>query len=129
MKKLFINSSLILLSFGLFSSVQAQNIYQLQPLPGFGSHGDGSIHPGDVRAVNLGNQPLFDNQSNERGMAYDPTQTNVIVVDTHTGAGSSDHGVGQIYVLDAQSGANRDDGSGGQFVFNTNGMPLLPSQT
>src|SRR5882757_6873702 len=129
MKKLFISALLILIAFGLGCIVQAQNIYQLQPLPGFGSHGDGSLRPNDIRAVNLsGSQPLFDNGSNERGMAYDATQTNIVIVDTHTGASSSDHGVGQIYVLDGQTGANRDDGFGGPFVFNTNTMPVLPTQ-
>src|SRR4051812_9144285 len=103
MKNLFLKS-LLLLCLGLFCSVHAQNIYQLQPLAGFGSHSDGSLRPGDPLTFNLSNNALFDNASNQRGMAYDPVLTNLVIVDTHTGGSGSDHGVGAIYVLDARNG-------------------------
>src|SRR5436309_1846184 len=115
MKNLFLTPSLLLVGLGLCCSIQAQNIYQLQPLSGFGSHTDGSIRPGDTLTFNLSNNALFDNASNERGMAYDPVLTNLVIVDTHTGGGGSDHGVGAIYVLNAQNGLNLDNGSGGAF--------------
>src|SRR5205823_13080475 len=60
----------------------AQNIYQLTPLSGFGSHGDGSVRPGDI--------PTLDAAYNQRGMAYDQVLTNLISVDTHTGQAGSD---------------------------------------
>src|SRR4051812_1130847 len=126
MKKLLLSPTLLLITIAPFSFQSlGQNIYQLQPLSTFSTHGDGSLRPGDPIASNLGSQPLFDNASNQRGMAYDPTLTNLVIVDTHTGPGASDHGVGAIYVLDARTGANLDDGSGGSFVLNTNGMPTI----
>src|SRR5262245_13730423 len=128
MKKLFVNPTIILIGLGLFSTVQAQNTYQLQPLSAFGNHSDGSLRPNDTRALNLNNDPLMDNLSNQRGVAYDPLLTNLVVVDTHTGGGGSDHGIGGIYVLDAQTAFNVDNGLGGPFVLNTNGMPTLPNQ-
>src|SRR6185436_14509325 len=87
-----------------------------------------SLRTGDGTAINLSSNPLFDNGSNVRGMAYDPVLTNLVIVDTHTGANGSDHGVGAIYSLNALTGANVDDGLGGSFVFNTNGMPTVSLQ-
>ena len=110
----------LVFTIGFSPFLYAQNIYQLQPLTSFGTHGDGSVRSGDS---------IFDSAFNQRGMAFDPVLTNVIVVDTHTGTGASDHGVGHIYVLDGRTGANLDDGSGGNFVLNTNGLPTVgPNQ-
>jgi len=67
----------------------------------------------------------LDNAYNQRGMAFDPLSTNLVLVDTHTGQGASDHGVGHIYILSALTGANLDDGSGGDFILNTNGIPTI----
>jgi hypothetical protein len=96
MKKLFLCSFAIILAFAFCVTGTAQNIYQLQPLSTFGSHGDGSIRSGES---------IFDSGSNQRGMAYDPVLTNLVIVDTHSGAGFSDHPVGHIYVRDALTGS------------------------
>src|SRR5947208_2694542 len=93
-------------------AAMGQSIYQLTPLSTFGSHGDGSLRPGEAH---------LDNQFNQRGMAYDPVLTNLVVVDTHSGSGGSDHVLGNIFILNALTGANLDDGSGGDFKLNTNG--------
>src|SRR5437870_5382859 len=113
--------SLILVStLALITQTQAQNIYQLTPITGFGTHADGSLRPGDVH---------LDAAYNQRGMSYDPVLTNIVLVDTHTGQGSSDHGVGHIYVLNGYTGVNLDDGFGGDFILNTNGMVTVgPNQ-
>jgi hypothetical protein len=96
--------------------LSAQNIYQLSPLAGFGSHSDGSLRPGDNH---------LDSTYDQRGMSFDPVSTNLVLVDTHTGQGASDHGVGHIYILNALTGNNLDDGSGGDFILNTNGIPTV----
>src|SRR6266496_4367101 len=120
MKTCFRSLVVSLMAFSFFPVLQAQTIYQLMPITTFGTHGDGSIRPGEL---------FFDSLFNQRGMAYDPVLTNVIVVDTHTGSGSSDHGVGRIFALDGHTGNYLDDGSGGNFVLNTNGIPTItPSQ-
>jgi hypothetical protein len=94
----------------------AQNIYQMIPIGTFGTHSDGSLQPGDFP---------FDNGFNQRGMAFDPVLTNVVVVDTHTGTGGSDHGVGHIYILNGRTGQPVDDGFGGNLALNTNGIPTI----
>src|SRR6266478_3346316 len=116
MKTSFRTLFALLFALGFFSVSEAQNIYQLLPLAGFGSHGDGSLRPGDNH---------LDNAYNQRGMSYDPLSTNLVLVDTRTGQAASDHGVGHIYILNALTGANLDDGSGGDFILNTNGIPVV----
>jgi hypothetical protein len=118
MKKL-LSLSVIALFSCVTSPINAQTIYQLTPIPTFGTHGDGSLRPGEGP---------FDALTNQRGMAYDPTQTNLIVVDTHTGPAASDRGVGNIFVLNALTGGFIDNG-GGNFVLNTNGIGIVgPNQ-
>src|SRR6478672_5048449 len=96
----------ICLTGAFYFSAAAQPIFQLQPLSGFGLHSDGSVRPGES---------VFDSSSNQRGMAFDPILNHLVLVDTHTGAGGSDHGVGNIFILDAATGFTLDDGSGGDF--------------
>src|SRR5882672_2176084 len=116
MKTSFRTLFLLFLALGFLSVAHSQNIYQLSPLSGFGPHNDGSLRPGDSH---------LDNAYNQRGMAFDPLSTNLVLVDTHTGQGASDHGVGHIYILSSLTGANLDDGSGGDFILNTNGIPTI----
>src|SRR3954447_4216022 len=91
---------ILFINFVRLTAVHAQNIYQLVPIDTFGTHGDGSVRPGEV---------VFDSLFNVRGMSFDPVLTNVIVVDTHTAQGGSDHGVGHIYVLSGLTGQTLDD--------------------
>jgi hypothetical protein len=107
----------------IFSLVaNAQNIYQLIPLNTFGSHSDGSLRPGDNPPSSLGSQGLFDTGFNQRGMAYDPVLTNLVIVDTHSGSGGSTDVRGGIYVLDATYGTNQLDTFDNTLVLNTNSI-------
>lgn len=107
----------------VFSLVaNAQSIYQLIPLDSFGTHSDGSIRPGDNPPSTLGSQALFDTGFNQRGVAYDPILTNLVVVDTHSGSGGSTDVRGGIYVLDATHGTNQLDQFDTTFALNTNGV-------
>src|ERR1041385_8983329 len=113
-KSPFFSASLSVILLAAFAA-SAQSIYQLQPLSGFGSHGDGSVRLGEINTL--------DNGANQRGMAYDPGLTNLVLVDTHSGGGGSKDIMGNIFILNALTGGNVDDGFGGSFKLNTNGMP------
>jgi hypothetical protein len=106
--------------FGLVAN--AQNIYQLIPLNTFGSHSDGSIRPGDNPPSTLGSQALIDTGFNQRGVAYDPVLTNLVMVDSHSGSGGSTDVRGGIYVLEANYGTNQLDEFDNTLVLNTNGI-------
>jgi hypothetical protein len=121
--KILFRGSLLLLFVGLFAQVgKSQTIFQLTPLPDFGTHSDGSIRPGDNPPSNLGPQALFDTGFNQRGVAYDPILTNLVIVDTHSGSGGSTDVRGGIYVLDATYGTNQLDQFDSTFALNTNGI-------
>src|SRR5262249_15661310 len=96
--------------------------YQLTPLNNFGTHSDGSIRPADNPPSSLGSQGLFDTGFNQRGMAYDPVLSNLVIVDTHSGSGGSTDVRGGIYVLDATYGTNQLDTVDNTLVLNTNGI-------
>jgi hypothetical protein len=107
----------------IFSLVaNAQNIYQLIPLDTFGTHSDGSIRPGDNPPSTLGSQGLFDTGFDQRGVAYDPVLTNLVIVDSHSGSGGSTDVRGGIYVVDAIYGTNQLDQFDSTFALNTNGI-------
>src|SRR5215831_17837312 len=121
--KILFRGSLLLLFIGLFAQIgKSQTIFQLTPLPNFGTHSDGSIRPGDNPPSNLGSQALFDTGFNQRGVAYDPILTNLVIVDTHSGSGGSTDVRGGIYVLDSTYGTNQLDQFDSTFALNTNGI-------
>src|SRR6266498_2131542 len=104
MKKLF-RISFVSLSLALSAQIaKSQTIYQLTPLPNFGTHSDGSIRPGDNPPSNLGSQALFDTGFNVRGMAYNPGSNSIVIVDAHSGSGGSTDVRGGIYVLEGDFG-------------------------
>src|SRR2546421_4964602 len=102
-------SVLVLLLVG--STAKAQNIYQFSPLPSFGSHGDGTIRPGDRSFLGPNNSDTAG--FNQRGLGCDPTTTNLVLVDAQTGSGGSQVVKGHIYVLGGENGFPLDDGFGG----------------
>src|SRR5277367_4818705 len=104
-----------------------QTTFTLNPLPSFGTRGDGSIQPGDSIGTNPQNgnnvaisapggygiqpgdsvaAPISTNGFNMRGLTYDPVSGNLIFVDTHSGSGGSATLAtnAAIYVLDPDSG-------------------------
>lgn len=108
-------------------SVNAQTSYTLDSASDFGTHGDGSIRPGDIIGTNPQNgntvyisslnnvgaqtgdltaNPNQTNGFNQRGMTYDNVTGHLIFVDTRTGSGgaSAMPPNSAIYVLDSVSG-------------------------
>lgn len=98
-----------------------QSTFTLNPLPSFGSRGDGSVQPGDsignspyttynvlISAPGVTNawfpgEPVQDQRTggstngfNMRGLAWDPVSGNLIFVDTHLGSGGSVGGGGAL---------------------------------
>ncbi len=92
MKKLY--RAFILLAAALAISADAQ-VVTMQPLATFGSHGDGSLQPGD--------HPFLTSASQfQRGMAYNPTTGNLLVVDRSTNSTQPNC---DVYVLNGDTGA------------------------
>jgi hypothetical protein len=66
----------------------------MQPVTAFGTHGDGSVRPGDVTGLTADSQL-------QRGMAYNPTTGHLLYVDRSTNAGINY----TVYILDGTTGA------------------------
>ncbi|HSU56227.1 MAG TPA: immunoglobulin domain-containing protein [Candidatus Dormibacteraeota bacterium] len=98
----------------LVSFANAQNIYQFSALPAFGSHGDGSIRPTD--------RTWLDTGFNQRGLAFDPINTNLVLVNAQSGSGGATTVKGNIPVINWDTGVALDDGFGGDFTLNTNNI-------
>jgi hypothetical protein len=77
-------------------SALAQTHAFLNPLFGFGPHGDGSLRPGD--------QPYVTTGSFQRGVAYNPATGNLIFIDRQAGGTGSNSITGFIYVLNGATG-------------------------
>lgn len=114
-------------SFFASIAIAQPTTYTLNPVPSFGTRGDGSVQPGDSIGFNpvTGNNvtisapggygiqpndsvtaPLSTNGFNMRGLSYDAVSGNLIFVDTHSGSGGSSTVApnSAIYILDANSG-------------------------
>ena len=74
-------------------AVQAQ-VLVMQPVTTFGTHGDGSVRPGDVLCLTAAGQL-------QRGMAYNPITGNLLVVDRATNGGFNYI----VYIIDGNTGA------------------------
>ena len=88
----------------------AATVKMLSPLTSFGPSFDGSIQPGSFAPY-----PEIDSNNNQRGIAYDPVSGNLVLVDTHSGAGGTNVVEGGIYIVDGTYGTNISS-------LNTNGM-------
>src|SRR5437868_1955585 len=89
-----LKSLLPLISAVLFPTLLFAPPLQLQPVPAFGSHGDGSLRPGD--------RPYLTSDGNgyQRGMAYNPLTGHLLVVNR------SPSGSETINILNTTNGAD-----------------------
>jgi hypothetical protein len=111
--KTSLRTLLCLLILGL-APVSRGQTYSLVPLASFGPNGDGSIRPLD--------RPWVDSLNNQRGLACDPTTTNLVFVDTHSGSAGSAAVQGSIFIVEGTYGTNLLDESALPFTLNTNGI-------
>src|SRR5688572_3206319 len=93
MNQLFKNSLMAVIFAASVATVSAENLI-LQPLLSFGTNGDGTIRPGDKPYLLVGGS---NNPPHNRGMAYNPTTGNLLVVNKTVGAES-------VNILDSTNG-------------------------
>ncbi len=122
MKKIAL-SIIIPVLFTLFSIAAYGDVITLQPLTTFGSHGDGSVRPGDLTPDLSATGQL------QRGMAYNATTGHLLVVDRSTNGGINyavniiDGNTGtHLGALDTSSGDILSTGGNTAFIFNLVGV-------